>query len=276
MKSLFACASCARMSSAISPGGEEEEERRDDVEDPDALVVERRQPARHAAVAPGRGSRSPCGRPLTVAFLLGCCGGARRRVRPDVRRSGPAPGTRASRGRPAACRPVVRRVQAVLEQLGQHLRGRRACRSGRRAGRDRPPRRARGTWRRRGPTSRAASESWAAPGWSWPLRSCRWPSYSACVTTSTVVGMTVCRTPQSSAQRPSKTPSRVGVKRSSFVRPGIASRFPVSSGTHQLWFTSKETSSSLTGRSTGSTSVSMAIWPSGRRTASRTGGPAPR
>ena len=36
-------------------GGEEEDERRDDVEDPDPLVVERRQPARDAAVAPGRG-----------------------------------------------------------------------------------------------------------------------------------------------------------------------------------------------------------------------------
>ena len=38
----------------LEDGGEEEEERRDDVEDPDALVVERRQPARDAAVAPGR------------------------------------------------------------------------------------------------------------------------------------------------------------------------------------------------------------------------------
>ena len=89
--------------------------------------------------------------------------------------------------------------------------------------------------------------------------------------------MTACRTPQSSAQRPSKTPSRVGVKRSSFVLPGIASRFPVSSGTHQLWLTSKETSSSVTGRSTGSDEPcrSRSARPD-RRTASRTGAPAPR
>ena len=41
-------------------GGEEEEERRDDVEDPDPLVVERRQPARDASVVPGgrRGLRA--------------------------------------------------------------------------------------------------------------------------------------------------------------------------------------------------------------------------
>ena len=38
-------------------GREEEEERRDDVEDPDPLVVDRRQPAGDAAVAPGRADR---------------------------------------------------------------------------------------------------------------------------------------------------------------------------------------------------------------------------
>ena len=37
----------------------------------------------------------------------------------------------------------------------------------------------------------------------------------------------------------------------------MASRFPVSSGTHQLWFTSYDTSTSLTGWSTGSTRWSM-------------------
>ena len=39
------------------PGREEEEERGDDVEDPDPLVVDRRQPAGDAAVAPGRVDR---------------------------------------------------------------------------------------------------------------------------------------------------------------------------------------------------------------------------
>jgi hypothetical protein len=38
--------------------------------------------------------------------------------------------------------------------------------------------------------------------------------------------MTACRTPQSSAHLPSKTPSRVGSKLSSFVLPAIASFFP--------------------------------------------------
>ena len=57
MKSEFACASWVAHQEPHHAGGEEEEERGDDVEDPDPLVIECRQPARDAAVAPGRAHR---------------------------------------------------------------------------------------------------------------------------------------------------------------------------------------------------------------------------
>ena len=77
-----------------------------------------------------------------------------------------------------------------------------------------------------------------APGWSCPLSRVRRSAYSVSETTSTVVGMTAWRIPQSSAHWPSNVPSRLGRKLSVFVLPGMASRFPVISGTHQLWITS--------------------------------------
>ena len=134
-------------------GGEEEGERRDDVENSDALVVERRQPARHAAVAPRRGQRSRCGPPSALTFLSG----RRRRrqtfIRPDVfdQRLHLELGPAASDRRHVGLRHPESRVRSpeLRQRVGVDERA--VQRHGRPRGR---PRRARGTWRRRGPRSR--------------------------------------------------------------------------------------------------------------------------
>jgi len=81
--------------------------------------------------------------------------------------------------------------------------------------------------------------------------------------TSTVVRMTACWMPQNSAHWPAKVPVRRALKSSTFVRPGIASRLPVSAGTHQLWATSGAVSSSRTVRSTGTRRTSSETTPFG-------------
>ncbi len=132
----------------------------------------------------------------------------------------------------------ARVVLTVCEQSSQAGLVRRGSSCPRSRGRIPPRRRGRGTSRRRPPRSAARGRTCRrpAPGSSAASHA----SNSAAGIASTVVYMTACWAPQSSAHWPSKTPDFVIVKSRMFVRPGIASCLPVSCGTHQLWVTSYE------------------------------------
>ena len=74
----------------------------------------------------------------------------------------------------------------------------------------------------------------------------------------------VWKTPQSCAHWPVKVPGVLGARNQVwFVRPGIASVWPPSVGTHQAWTTSAATMVSVTTLPTGTSIVSIETWPSG-------------
>ena len=72
------------------------------------------------------------------------------------------------------------------------------------------------------------------------------------------------KTPQSWAHWPVNVPGELGARNQVwFVRPGIASIWPPSDGTHQLCTTSVATTVSVTTLPTGTSIVSIETWPDG-------------
>src|SRR5690606_24626230 len=128
----------------------------------------------------------------------------------------------------------------------------------------------RGVLPRGGPSGPSAALSWCVPGPELPwaagpqlaaaavasagcLRAASQVSNSSLGRASTTMGMKPWSLPQSSAHWPRYTPTFSMLVQASLTKPGMASCFQPSAGTHQAWITSSEVMTNRTLVSTGNT-----------------------